>query len=183
MPIITIKLSDSELGTGTNREHCLTSHLSALRNIRDQGRKCEEAYTEWFSNVSRGRDMRLVPTDPLELAMLNLRKHNELTTKSIAKEAETKTMCERSSSVLEKANRDYLQSCEEAELASKEMVEYIMTQETLQKEVDQLVRERRIQQIQDKIRIQNEVSLKQVQASALRQSELEAELAVATLSD
>ena len=122
-------------------------------------------------------------TYPLQLAMMNLEKHKVATTKSIAKEAETKTTSERASVVLEKANRDYLQSCEEAELASKEMVEHIMTQETLQKEVDQLVRERRIQEIQDKIRIQNEVSLKQAEASAQRQSELEAELAVATLSD
>ena len=114
--------------------------------------------------------------------MLNLEKQKLVTTKSIAKEAETKTTSERASAVLEKANRDYLESCQEEELASKEMVEYIMTQETLQKEVDQLIRERRIQEIQDKIRIQNEVSLKQAQASALRQSELEAELAAAILS-
>jgi len=121
--------------------------------------------------------------DPLEIAMMNLEKHKVATTKSIAKEAETKTTSERASAVLEKANRDYLQSCEEAELASKEMVAHIMTQETLLKEVDLLVRERKIQEIQDKIRIQNEVSMKQAQASAQRQSELEAELAAATLSD
>ena len=119
----------------------------------------------------------------LQLAIMNLEKYKLETTKSIAKEAETKTTSERASAVLEKANRDYLQCCLEAEQASKEMVEHIMTQETLQKEVDQLVRERRIQEIQDKIRIQNEVSLKQAQASAQRQSELEAELAAATLSD
>jgi len=148
----------------------------------DTGRTCEAAYREWYPSVSCvPDDGRGMPTDQLQLAMLNLEKHKVATTKSIAKEAETKTTSERASVVLEKANRDYLQSCEAAELASKEMVEHIMTQETLQKEVDQLVRERRIQEIQDKIRIQNEVSLKQAQASAQRQSELEAELA-ATLS-
>ena len=117
----------------------------------------------------------------LQLAMMNLEKYKVETTKSIAKEAVTKTTSERASAVLEKANRDYLQCCLEAEQASREMVEHIIAQETLQKEVDQLVREQRIQEIQDKIRIQNEVSAKQAQAIALRQAELEAELAFAAV--
>ena len=117
----------------------------------------------------------------LQLAIMNLEKYKLETTKSIAKEAETKTTSERASAVLEKANRDYLQCCLEAEQASKEMVENMEAQETIQKEVDQLLREQRIQEIQDKIRIQNEVSAKQAQASALRQAELEAELAFAAV--
>ena len=143
----------------------------------------------------------------LQLAIMNLEKYKLETTKSIAKEAETKTTSERASAVLEKANRDYLQCCLEAEQASKEMVENMVAQETIQKEVDQLLREetiqkevdqllreetiqkevdqllreQRIQEIQDKIRIQNEVSAKQAQASALRQAELEAELAFAAV--
>ena len=117
----------------------------------------------------------------LQLAIMNLEKYKLETTKSIAKEAESKTTSERASAVLEKANRDYLQCCLEAEQASKEMVENMVAQETIQKEVDQLLREQRIQEIQDKIRIQNEVSAKQAQASALRQAELEAELAFAAV--
>jgi len=50
---------------------------------------------------------------PLQLAMINLEKHKLLTTKSIAKEAKTKTTSDRASVVFEKANRDYLQSCGE----------------------------------------------------------------------
>ena len=77
----------------------------------------------------------------LQLAIMNLEKYKLETTKSIAKEAETKTTSERASAVLEKANRDYLQCCLEAEQASKEMVENMVAQETIQKEVDQLVKQ------------------------------------------
>ena len=85
---------------------------------------------------------RLTPLiDALELAMLNLEKHKIVTTVAISHESETKTTCVRTSIVLKKANMDYLESCAAAEQASKEMVACMIELETLQKEVDQLVKQ------------------------------------------
>ena len=118
----------------------------------------------------------------LELAVLELEKQKVATTAAISHESETKTIREKASIVFEKANIDYLESCAGAEQASKEMVAHTMAQETLQKQVDQLLREEKIREIQDNMRLHYETSAKQVQDSALRQSELEAELTAATLS-
>ena len=127
------------------------------------------------------RDQLLSPSDTCELAVDKLIKHQQRTIAAGTRESETSTQNERASAVFEQAKVDYLDSCVAMEGASKDLVVCLIGLETLQKEVDQLVKARTIQNIKDKIRNHIEVTEKQAQTSAHIQADLEAELASAIL--